>query len=925
MIAYGRGNSNNLINYQIGISTVLALVLLLSIFLPLPVHAQQSIIDNISVYFVIDDSGSMETNDPEDLRVTAVKLFIALLDQGDGAAIITFADESQIEAHYTAIRDHEDKVALINSLGEIQSDGYTNMKAAFEDLLEVIKEDQSGNQKIIIFLTDGKPELRDGLPPGYEEETLELIQQGNTPVLAIGLTAGGLTPFLGRVPGAAGEGSQVIPAKTANDLLDVYLGILGGLKDRTIIGEGAVTAPGNAQLRIEPMLAQYVDSVSFIAILPKDSHAGLISPDGNALGSNEIIFNETFVNVDPEFMVLSLPAPLGGEWQMEFQGNGTGQARAILRSRLRVKTLQPGYFSPAGEPMPIVANLIIEDPPQPPIVSIGDVTFTALIEGPGGLRESLDLLYDDGTHGDLKAEDGDFTNTYVNTDVPGTYVITITGRKGVVPVSTRTQVEVIEFPKVELMSPMSGPVDVEGMLEIQASTVGGEPPELDQGDLIAIITRPDGSPDESIVLTKSGSTYTGMFAPKLDGICTIQVVTQGATYRGIPYETKTETSVDVTVIPTITIKPEIGSAADGFDLGRLLNLKHAQQVAVRMSSSSQYEETLQVSIAGIPGGQVSPREIRLAPNSDQVVVLELAAEGDLPARIYDQAELVFNTPGRAKLVNAEIPVKFEIASVLIKIAPEEVNLNNILRLGPETNVTIKAESNSPFPQPLIIASVEPDNFQVIADQRTVLADGTTSIKLRVTSTTSLDPGDHIIRVQFAQPDPIVAITPETITIRLHIPSWFERFGLLTGFLLGAALLIAGTVWAMIPSPRGQLIGREAPDGQKPKTCYLSKYIRPGKGYNKKVSIGNKAGNDIVLDHPSIGEHHAIISAGKRTLSQKIGKGTRQRIRRVKRTVPIIANVRGNQVRVNGTLASPSGIPLKRKDIVQIGEYKFEYR
>jgi hypothetical protein len=49
------------------------------------------------------------------------------------------------------------------------------------------------------------------------------------------------------------------------------------------------------------------------------------------------------------------------------------------------------------------------------------------------------------------------------------------------------------------------------------------------------------------------------------------------------------------------------------------------------------------------------------------------------------------------------------------------------------------------------------------------------------------------------------------------------------------------------------------------------------------------------------------------------------MRIVKRTVPIIASVRGSQVRVNDTLASQTGIPLKRKDIVQIGEYKFEYR
>lgn len=925
MTPYVRRNLTNPINYRSGISAVLALVFLLVIFLPIPVQAQQSTTGNISVYFVIDDSGSMETNDPDDLRMTAVKLFIALLDPGDGAAIITFADNSQIKVHFTTIQDYANKVALINSLGEANSDGYTNMKAAFEDVLKVLEEDQTSNQKIVIFLTDGTPEMRDGLPPSYEDDTLNLIQQCNTPVLAIGLTNGGLTPFLGRIPNAAGEGSQVIPTNIANDLLDVYLGILGQLKDRTIIGEGTVTAPGNAQLPIEPMLAQYVDSVSFVTVPPKNGNAGLISPDGNPIATNDNIFSETFVGVDPNFTMVTIPVPLGGNWQMEFQGNGGGQARAILRSRLRVKTLQPGYFSPASEPMPIVANLIIEDPPQPPIVSVGDVTFTALIEGPGGLRESMDLLYDDGTHGDLKAGDGDFTNTYVNTDVPGTYVITITGRKGVVPVSTRTQVEVIEFPKVALMSPSSSPIEVEGMVEIQSLIAGGEPPELDQGDLIALITRPDGNSEEPIVLTKSGSTYTGMFTPKLDGTYIIQVATHEATYRGIPYETKTDLNVNMTVIPTITINPERGEAAFGFDLGKLLNFKNSQQVAVKMNSTSLYEEALQVSIAGIPGGQISPKVIKLTPNSDQIVVLEITGEDNLPAKIYDQAMVVFNTQGRAKLVNAEIPIKFEIASVLIQIEPEEFNLNNILHLGPESTVSIQAESNSPFPHPLIIASVEPDNFQVVADPQNIQADETTTVNLRISSTTNLKPGDYVIQVRFAPPDPLVGIKPEKITIRLHIPSWFERFGLLTGILLGAAFLVAGTVWTLIPSPRGQLIGLEAPDGQKPKTYYLSKYITLRKGYNKKVRIGKKAGNDIALNHASVSNYHAIISAGKRKVSQKIGKGTRQRTRILNRTVPIISNVKGSQLRINNILVSSTGTPLKRKDIVQIGDYKFEYR
>jgi hypothetical protein len=915
----------NRINNRSLSRVVLFLILIVSICLPMPAAAQQAVSDNLSVIFVFDDSGSMETNDPNDLRATAVKLFIALLDPGDGAAIVTFADESEIKSHFTIIQGYEDKVALINSLGEIRSEGYTNMKAAFKDVLEVRQEDRSSNQKIVIFLTDGDPQMRDGLPPRYKEDTLELVRQINLPVMAIGLTAGGLNPFLGRVTDAAAEGSQVIPAKTANDLLDVYLGILGQLKDRTIVGSGSVKAPGTADLSIYPALAQYVDSVSFIAVKSDNADAILVSPEGNTISPNDNIFSETFSSIDPSFILLTMPAPLGGGWQMEFQGSGVSQARAILRSRLRVSILRPGYFSPVGAPMPIVANLILEDPPQPPIVSIGDVTFSALIEGPNGLRESLDLLYDDGTHGDQKAGDGDFTNDFVNTDTPGTYVITITGRKGVVPVSTRTQVELIEFPKIVLEAPASGPAELEGPLEIRASLLGGEPPELDQGELFALITRPDGFMEKPVPLTQNGSTYSGQYIPIMDGKYRILVITSGATYKGIPYETEERSTVNVTLIPTIAVLPDGGEPSDPIDLGRLLSLKDTHQVAVQVTSTSQHEESIKVSLSGIPGGQVSPEKIHLEPNANKKVILEIKSESNLPARKYDQARLVFSTQSRAKLLNPEIPVKFEISSVLIRIEPEEINLINVLQLGPESSVTIKALSNSPFPHPLRIASVEPADFQVTTDPQNVQANGTTPLKLLLSSKTKLKPGDYTVRVRFSRPDPLVNISPETIIVRIHVPSWLERFGLLTGLLAGIALLSAGTLWAMIPSPRGQLAGLEAPAGKKPKSYYLSQYITIRKGYNKKVAIGKSDSNDIVLDHSSVSKQHAVIRAGKRSISQKVGRGIKQKTRIVKRTVAIISSVRGSQVRVNDILVPSTGTPLQRKDIVQIGEYKFEYR
>ena len=56
--------------------------------------------EGVSIMLILDNSGSMKTNDPNGLRFTAARLFLALLDEGDAAncdssAIKTIAVSSE--------------------------------------------------------------------------------------------------------------------------------------------------------------------------------------------------------------------------------------------------------------------------------------------------------------------------------------------------------------------------------------------------------------------------------------------------------------------------------------------------------------------------------------------------------------------------------------------------------------------------------------------------------------------------------------------------------------------------------------------------------------------------------------------------------------------------------------------------------------
>ena len=744
--------------------SLLLIILFLSFLIPEQVIAQQTETDNISVIFVIDDSGSMETNDPQNLRITAAKLFIALLDPGDGAAIITFADDSQINSHFTTIQGYEDKLGLINSLGDIQSEGYTNMKAAFEDVVEVLDEDLTGNQKYIVFLTDGNPQMPDGLPPGYEDETLGLISQGNTPVMSIGLTMSGLTSFLGRVPEAAGQGSQIVLAKSANDLLDVYMGILGRLKDRTTIGEGTIGVPGSVNLPIEPMLSEYVDSVSFIAIHSFNAQANLTTPTGDVITSDESIFSETFDDVDPNFTVMTMPSPSGGDWQMDLQGSGTAQARAILRSRLRVKIIEPGHLFPLGEPMPIKTNLILEENQLQSTKIIGDATFSALIERPDGARDSLDLLYDDGTHGDILAGDGDFTNSYVNTDIPGTYVITIVGHKGVIPVSSRTVVEIIDFPDIHIDSPAETRYEIRNdpvPLQIHLDEFGEN--SYFEGNFIAKIQSPAGNVIE-VHMFQEDSYYKGMYTPTEDGTYLVEFESMDAYFQGLPYVGSTQIAFEADVVPNLivqNISMGLGEVA-GQNRFEVVEALEGIPVSVSIESNSDQPEEIMAHLEQTPGFELRENDTQIIPpNSQTIFTFHIIGDDLIKAGSWD-GKIILTPVGQVDVLNNQPSLNFEVYEPEIMITTQvisQVASGNCMSSDP-IKVILNSNSNSIKPESIDLQLLGVPG-STLSQNSIEIQPGISDIELMISSDEGFSAGEYDGTISYVNYRAGLIVEPES--------------------------------------------------------------------------------------------------------------------------------------------------------------------
>jgi hypothetical protein len=491
----------------------------------------------ITVIIVLDNSGSMEASDPDGLRFTGARMFLSLLDAGDSAGVILFSTESvPLTEDMVTIERENDKVALLKQLRERAPDGYTDVRMAFLSVDEWLgRADPVDGSTYVIFLTDGKPDIPN-MPAGYEEETIQLARSWNIPVLSIALTSSAQTPFLDRL--ARETGGRVVPANHAADLLDAYLNILGQIKDRTVLK----ASPDDLSFFLDPGLVPYVDKTSFIFSSTGKDGARLRSPGGGMISPNDE--RTRFYFSEPGFAVFTIGAPSSGNWQFITRSQGEFKAYAILHSRLRMEMIAPGARHQQSKPMLIEVRMTEEmaDSSQAPI--IGDSIFTAFISVPDGAQESLDLFYDDGTHGDRQAGDGTFSRLYFNTSQAGIYAIEVKGRKADVPVDYRGEVEVISFPRLTLQEPV-GVREYGGVpIRIRALVEAADDFPLEGDAIIASITSPSGE-IQAIPLIQEDGGYSADYSPKEEGIHQVQVSGRNLVYRGLPYEETASSQFEV--------------------------------------------------------------------------------------------------------------------------------------------------------------------------------------------------------------------------------------------------------------------------------------------------------------------------------------------------------------------------------------------
>lgn len=114
------------------------------------IYASEENIDDKAVVFLLDASGSMNTNDPAKLALDSVMQVIYSLPSDYKVAVVAYSDDVLLN---TGLVDSKNRLSLSKKVNGIPYYGYTNATAGLKNALEMLSQVNDGH---IIILSDGE-------------------------------------------------------------------------------------------------------------------------------------------------------------------------------------------------------------------------------------------------------------------------------------------------------------------------------------------------------------------------------------------------------------------------------------------------------------------------------------------------------------------------------------------------------------------------------------------------------------------------------------------------------------------------------------------------------------------------------------------------------------------------------------------------
>jgi hypothetical protein len=235
-----------------------------------------------NIVLLIDNSGSMQTSDPDKLSVVAASILIDSIESNTNLNIISFGNKPVFSYN---LSDRPSREALKQDLSNMKfNDGNTDMKAGLKEALNQLEKVQG--EKAIIVLSDGMEDPIGGLTSAHMEgldSLVEIAHQSQIKINCIGLTKEADSNTLSKI--TFKTGGEYYYCENASELFKVFGSILGGMTDFFTIEEYIVESKAEKAVK----LSSYIEEV-IVKVASTKNKAPLISvmEDGKELPAEKI-------------------------------------------------------------------------------------------------------------------------------------------------------------------------------------------------------------------------------------------------------------------------------------------------------------------------------------------------------------------------------------------------------------------------------------------------------------------------------------------------------------------------------------------------------------------------------------------------------------------------------------------------------------
>jgi hypothetical protein len=613
---------------------------------------------NVTLMIVLDNSGSMDTNDREGLRFPAAQMVVKLLDPGDRVGYVFFDSDARGSSQLTQIRSEDDKVGVMASLDDAagRSDrNSTNMRAAFEQAAKVLAGDTSGNKRYLIFLTDGEP-VAPGIgqaSPAFRQwwaETLQFVGDTKAEVLAIGLTQASQTDYLKQV--VERSNGKSFSANRNGELAAAFLEAFAHLRHRTVVEP--LPRPSQSEACF-PRFGPWYKRAYFVAV-GGQAPRGQVSVSGGAPADLSTPWSRGRFSVFTHAPATGVDLP-PGDWCLKLSSDAD-LVRAILISRFELQIITPKSGARAAFEKPLLVRAsLLERLDDGTVRRLEPRSFGVTLDIPGRSGQ-WPQLKDEGRDGDEAAYDLVYGTLISGFDQPGTYRIQVaayaTHDGKDVPILSDSSVTLEPFPTLAVESPANQVYRLRGggTLPLSARTVlAGRATTVPDATVTALVTKPDGAKVE-IPLQPAGELYRAEYAPDQDGEHTI-AFELSATYKETP------AADNRSVNPTVALVPRLEVASTRLDFGTVTDLRKGAAAELAVRSFAGRAVRLSVSVPEWPDVVLAAAPATLPPRSSGPATIRLTSDRDLPPG-ERSGMLVIASDADVEIEPASIPVTFRI-------------------------------------------------------------------------------------------------------------------------------------------------------------------------------------------------------------------------------------------------------------------------